>query len=56
MSNAYEENGYRDRDDYLHCLSDDYGVRLETVYALAYLFGSIEDFDGLVIALEDINQ
>lgn len=54
--NAYKENGYKDRDDYLRCLSEDYDVRLETVYALADLLVPTEDFDGLVTALEDINQ
>jgi hypothetical protein len=52
-NNAYIENGYKDRDDYLQCMSDDYGVPIEVVYSLADMLGENEDFDGLVSALED---
>lgn len=51
--NIYQENGYADRDDYLNCLSEDYGVPIESVYSLAEMLGENEDFDGLVSALED---
>ena len=51
--NIYQENGYTDRDDYLICLSEDYGVSIEDVYSLAEMLGENEDFDGLVYALED---
>ena len=51
--NIYQQNGYADRDDYLTCLSEDYGVPIESVYSLAYILGENEDFDGLVSALED---
>ena len=51
--NIYQENGYVDRDDYLNCLSEDYGVPIEDVYSLAEMLGEHEDFDGLVRALED---
>ena len=51
--NIYQENGYADRDDYLTCLSEDYGVPIESVYSLAEMLGENEDFDGLVSALED---
>ena len=51
--NIYQQNGYTDRDDYLTCLSEDYGVPLEDVYSLADMLGESEDFDGLVSALED---
>ena len=51
--NIYQENGYADRDDYLTCLSEDYGVPIESVYSLAEMLGENEDFDGLVYALED---
>ena len=51
--NIYQENGYADRDDYLTCLSEDYGVPIDDVYSLAEIFGENEDFDGLVCALED---
>ena len=51
--NIYLENGYADRDDYLTCLSEDYGISIEDVYSLAEMLGENEDFDGLVSALED---
>lgn len=54
--NIYQENGYADRDDYLTCLSEDYGVSIEDVYSLAEMLGENEDFDGLVSALEDIES
>jgi len=54
--NIYQENGYADRDDYLTCLSEDYGVTIEDVYSLAEMLGENEDFDGLVSALEDIES
>ena len=51
--NIYQQNGYTDRDDYLTCLSEDYGVSIEDVYSLAEMLGENEDFDGLLSALED---
>lgn len=51
---TYTDNGYKDRAEYLSALSEDYGVDIETVEALADLLGEDEDFDGLVSALEDI--
>ena len=54
--NIYQENGYADRNDYLTCLSEDYGVSIEDVYSLAEMLGENEDFDGLVSALEDIES
>jgi hypothetical protein len=49
----YKENGYENRRDYLDSLADDFGVDRQTVYSLASILGSSEDFDGLVTALED---
>ena len=54
--NIYQENGYADRDDYLTCLSEDYGVPIEDVFSLAEMLGEHEDFDGLVCALEDLES
>ena len=54
--NIYQQNGYADRDDYLTCLSEDYGVSIEDVYSLAEMLGKNEDFDGLVCDLEDIES
>ena len=50
---VYKENGFDDRQDYLNSLSDEYGIDIGTVMALANVLGPDEDFDGLVIALED---
>lgn len=49
----YKENGYENRRDYLDSLADDFGIDKQTVYAIASILGSSEDFDGLVTALED---
>lgn len=51
-NNAYIENGYESRDDYLQCMSDDYGVPIEVVHSLADMLAG-EEFDGLISALED---
>ena len=50
--NIYRENGYADRDNYLNCLSEDYGVSIENVYDLAEILGENKDFDGLVVLLK----
>ncbi len=50
----YEENGYLNRNQYLQELSEEYGVDIDSVVALATVLGKEEDFDGLVSALEDI--
>lgn len=53
MENIYEEMGYESRNDYLKCMSEDYGVPIDVVQSLADMLGESEDFDGLVVALED---
>lgn len=50
----YQANGYNDREDYLSCLAEDYGVDPDIVMNLANLLGPEEDFDGLVTSLEDM--
>ena len=52
--NRYEEHGYRDRNDYLCSLADDYGVDEDKVFVLAELLGEEEDFDMLVTEIEDM--
>jgi hypothetical protein len=52
----YTDEGYTSRRDYLENLADDYGINRETVFALAAMLGSSEDFDGLVTTLEDIAE
>ncbi len=54
--NPYTENGYKDRADYLQSIAEDYGAPLSTVQVLADMLGPSEDFDGLVVALEDYND
>lgn len=49
----YIQEGYKSRRDYLDTLAADYGLPTATVYALAGILGSSEDFDGLICALED---
>ena len=56
MSNPYRANGYTDRQDYLSCMAEDYGVPIETVEALADMLGPSEDFDGLVSAIQDLED
>jgi hypothetical protein len=51
--NTYQDNGYTSRQDYLNSLSDEYSVDIDAVEYLAELLGPDEDFDGLVVALED---
>ena len=49
----YIDNGYTSRRDYLESLADDFGIDPSVVFMLAGLLGAEEDFDGLVIELED---
>ena len=54
MTDIYRDNGYNDREDYLSCIAEDYGLDLEQVVRpIANLLGSSEDFDGLIAMLED---
>lgn len=54
MQNIYQENGYKNRQDYLKCLAEDCGISLYHVQTVATLLGPDEDFDGLVNAVEDM--
>lgn len=49
--NPYTANGYKDRADYLRYLCEEYPADL--VHALTSVYGPSEDFDGLVISLDD---
>jgi len=51
--NIYEENGYENRKDYLQSVADNYGIDIDKVYALAYVLGAGEDFDGLICSIQD---
>lgn len=50
---VYAENGYKNRREYLACIAEEYGAPWETVLAVAQILGPEEDFDGLIVALED---
>ncbi|MDH6310912.1 hypothetical protein M2448_003864 [Dysgonomonas sp. PF1-14] len=49
----YKENGYKDRNDYLKSLSEDYSTDRHIVNSMAEVLSENEDFDGLICALED---
>jgi hypothetical protein len=53
--NPYTANGYKDREDYLANLADDYGLDSYAMSMLADIAGESEDFDGLVSMLEDMD-
>ena len=44
------------RQEHLEDLADQYGVDIETVFALADLLGPNEDHDGLISSLEDLTD
>jgi hypothetical protein len=54
--NMYTRNGYKNREDYLRDLADDYGIAPMVVFELSAMLGSGEDFDGLVTSLEDFSM
>ena len=53
MKNIYQENGYKDRKDYLNSMAEAFDVPITVVLSIANMLGPNEDFDGLVSALED---
>ncbi len=50
----YQEEGFDSRRAYLVDLADSFGVNKAMVFSLANLLGKIEDFDGLITSLKDI--
>lgn len=50
---VYIDKGYKSRSHYLKSLSEEHDVPLNDVVALADLLGPSEDFDGLIVQLED---
>lgn len=52
--NLYEKMGYLDREDYLNSLASENRVDPYYVHALAEVLGESEDFDGLVVMIEDM--
>ena len=53
MKNIYQENGYKDRKDYLNSMAEEFDIPITVVLSIANMLGPNEDFDGLVSALED---
>ena len=51
--NVYQENGYKDRKDYLKSLAEDFDMDYKDVVMIATTLGESEDFDGLITSLED---
>jgi hypothetical protein len=49
----YTDNGFKDRNQYLDSLREDYG---EAVDLLTSVLPASEDFDGLLTALEDMEN
>lgn len=52
---VYTEKEYKDRQNYLNSVSDEYGVDINTVNTLADVLGPSEDFDGLISMLQDMD-
>lgn len=50
----YTDNGYKNRNDYLKSLADEFNVPLSTVKELSDILGADEDFDGLVSELDNM--
>jgi phosphopantetheine adenylyltransferase len=50
---AYQEHGCENRTEYLMQLAEEHDIDLPTVQELANLLGPNEDFDGLIVSLED---
>lgn len=50
---VYKKNGYVDRNDYLGNLARQYDLEYGQVTAVADMLGANEDFDGLIVSLDD---
>lgn len=55
METIYTQNGYADREDYLDSLAEEYGLARGRVALIADMLGPTEDFDGLLVELEDLS-
>jgi DNA-directed RNA polymerase subunit RPC12/RpoP len=53
---VYMRNDFDDREAYIEYLSDMYNTPIEIIEDLSDVLGPNEDFDGLVIALEDLGN
>ena len=53
QADIYKRKGYANRAEYLQSLAEENGVDLDIVLTIADALGPYEDFDGLVIMVED---
>lgn len=56
MQTIYQQEGFKDRRDYLNSLAQDYNLHRLAVYQAAHMLGESEDFDGLISTLEDLGD
>jgi hypothetical protein len=56
VENVYTRNGYKNRAEYLESLGAEYSIDDWTVTCLADMLGESEDFDGLIVALDDYSD
>jgi hypothetical protein len=49
----YNAQGYKDREDYLTSLAQDFGIDMTAVRMISDILGPSEDFDALISELED---
>lgn len=54
-TNVYKRMGFDNRKEYLLQLSNEYDMPSRDIFKMANLLGSSEDFDGLIVALEDFD-
>ena len=54
--NRYKKAGYDTREDYLNDLAVRYNINPMIISALAEILGDEEDFDGLIPAIEDMDD
>jgi hypothetical protein len=52
----YTDEGYKNRNEYLESLAEEYGISIENVRMAADMLGPDEDFDGLITTLEDMSM
>jgi hypothetical protein len=52
--NVYEQNGYKNRYEYLISVAEDYDVDKTVVLTVAAVLGESEDFDGLITSIQDL--
>lgn len=52
----YVKKGYRSREDYLKHLSKVFDIPQYAINTIAEMLGPFEDFDGLLLTLDDIEN